>query len=338
MHSKPSSFIHRLRTTTWRLAKALLALVLLLALGGALYEARTVAQEAKKYPPPGRLYDLGGYRLHLNCTGAGSPTVVMESGLCRDGLDWSWVQPGLSEHTRVCTYDRAGSGWSDPGPLPRDSRSIAGELHKLLQTADIVEPVVLVGHSAGGSHIQLFEHLFPKMVAGMVLVDVAHQETARPAPPRPLVALAKLLRFTGVGRSLGMMDGKDLPTDVQAAENSLLYRPHFLTTMVEENEAVAETLRQVAEVGTPGSLGDLPLVVLTAAGPVESLPRPASMSLEEARQDRAMRLRLQHSLLNLSTKSRQVFAENSGHQIQKDEPELVIQVLRDLVEEIRQQG
>ncbi len=303
---------------------------------GAIYEVMAGLVAARRYPPPGELYDIGGYRLHLHCVGKGSPTVVLESGLGRDSLDWSWVQPGLVAHTRTCVYDRAGSGWSDPGPLPRDRRSVAGALHALLTAAGVDPSLVLVGHSAGGSYVQLFEHLYPEWVAGMVLVDVTHRETSvQKPPPAAMVAVVRLLRFVGVGRLFGMINGDDLPPEAQAMENTLVYRPAFISTLVAENEGVALTSRQIREVGVAGSLGDLPLVVMTAAGPVEDQPRPGSMTLVEAREELALRHRLQHEMLSLSTNSRQVMAKHSGHQIQKDQPEFVIEVISELIDRLR---
>ncbi len=334
--SSPATWRKRAARGAARLGKFLFSALGLLILAGIVYEAVAGLMATHRYPPPGDLYDIGGYRLHLNCIGEGEPTILLEAGLGRDSLDWSWVQPGLAEHSRTCSYDRAGSGWSDPGPLPRDSRSIAGELHELLASAGIEEPLMLVGHSAGGSFVQLFEHLFPESVAGMVLVDVTHrQESLQKPPPEAMVQFAKLLRFTGVMRLFGLIDGKDLPEEAQAAENSLVYRPNFLSTMVAENEGVALTLPQVREVGVAGSLGDLPLLIVTAAGPVDDLPRPRGMTLEEARQDLALRHRLQSEMLALSSNSRQVMADRSGHQIHKDQPELVVEVVGDLVEQVK---
>ena len=319
-----------------KLGKLLLAVLVGLTLAGVIYEVVAGLVASRQVPPLGELHDIGGYRLHLHCLGEGSPTVVLEAGLGRDSLDWSWVQPGLAARTRTCSYDRAGAGWSDPGPLPRDARSVAGELHALMESAGIDEPVVLVGHSAGGSFVQLFEHLYPDAVAGMVLVDVTHREVSlQKPPPAAMVTVAKVLRFVGVMRLFGLIDGDDLPPEMQAMENTLVYRPHFISTMVGENEGVALTSPQIREVSVADSLGDVPLVVLTAAGPVEDQPRPSSMSLDEARQDFVLRHRLQREMLALSSSSRQVLAERSGHQIHKDQPELVIEVVSDLVEQLR---
>ena len=129
------------------------------------------AADARAYPPPGQMVDVGGYRLHINCTGAGSPTVVIDAGLGDWSSMWGFVQPGVAKTTRVCTYDRAGAGWSDQGPLPRDARQFAKELHTLLQNANIPGPYVMVGHSMGGLPVRVFTHEYAAEVAGVVLID-----------------------------------------------------------------------------------------------------------------------------------------------------------------------
>jgi pimeloyl-ACP methyl ester carboxylesterase len=150
---------------------AVAGLIAVLALVGASYEAIAAAGDARRYLAPGQLVDIGGYRLHIQCVGTGSPTVVLDAGLSGSSLDWNLVQPELGRTTRVCAYDRAGMGWSDPGPQQRTPRQIADELHTLLTNAGIAEPYVLVGHSLAGKNVRLFALQHPDQVAGMVLVD-----------------------------------------------------------------------------------------------------------------------------------------------------------------------
>jgi pimeloyl-ACP methyl ester carboxylesterase len=126
--------------------------------------------------PPGQLVDAGGMRLHINCSGSGSPAVVLEAGFPGSSLDWLLVQPAVAKFTRVCSYDRAGFGWSEPGKPPRSSAQIAGELHALLTAANVPGPYVLVGHSMGGLYVRAFAAQFPQAVAGMVLVDATHED------------------------------------------------------------------------------------------------------------------------------------------------------------------
>src|SRR5688572_3723581 len=146
-------------------------LIIGLALLGAIYELLAEAADAKVYPPPGQLVDVGGYRLHINCTGTGSPTVVIDAGLGDWSTGWGFVQPEVAKTTRVCTYDRAGWAWSETGPLPRDAAQFAKELHTLLKNANIPGPYLMVGHSLGGLTVRVFVHDYSSEVVGVVLID-----------------------------------------------------------------------------------------------------------------------------------------------------------------------
>src|SRR5690349_5336558 len=133
-------------------------------------------------PPPGKLVDVGGWRLHLYCTGekrAGQPTVILEPGIGDFSVEWSLVQPGVAKYARVCSYDRAGDGWSDWGPHPRTYRQIVYELHTLLDKAGVKPPFVLVGQSYGGWLVRLYALTYPSDVAGMVLVDAGADDPWR---------------------------------------------------------------------------------------------------------------------------------------------------------------
>src|SRR5215212_6146640 len=172
--SPPISRIGKPRRLFPRLGRALLG-VLMLLIGlmvlGAGYETIMARGDATRYPAPGQLVDVGGYRMHIFCMGAGSPTVVLNSGAGGFSAEWSLVQPELAKATRVCAFDRAGMGWSEPGPAPRSPAHIADELHTLLVNAGIEGPLVLVAHSAGGKHARLYAQRHPERVAGLVLVD-----------------------------------------------------------------------------------------------------------------------------------------------------------------------
>jgi hypothetical protein len=144
----------------------LVALIMWLAASGAAYEAIMAAGDDERYPARGQRVDVGGYRLHIHCLGEGSPTVVLDAGLGGFSLDWSLVQPELAATTRVCTYDRAGYGWSDPGPQSRTPGQIVEELHTLLLNADIEGPYVLAGHSAAGKPVRLYADRYPHDAVG----------------------------------------------------------------------------------------------------------------------------------------------------------------------------
>ena len=132
--------------------------------------------------------DVGDHRLHIDCVGQGSPTVILESGLGTMSADWANVQPAVAKTTRVCAYDRAGTGWSEPGPEPRDPRQIARELHTLLGNASIDGPYV-VGQSFGGLYVRMYAAQYPKEVEGMVLVDASHPDMWTRLPPEVVATL-----------------------------------------------------------------------------------------------------------------------------------------------------
>src|SRR2546430_2574221 len=171
----PSSVSPRPRRTIRRRLLRLLVICSLTLVGllllGLSSQAIASAVDASHYPAPGKLVDIGGYRLHIHCTGTGSPTVILDAGLGGTSLDWSKVQPAVARFTRVCSYDRAGYGWSDTGPGPRTSQQIVKELHLLLMHAQISGPYLLVGHSVGGLNMRLYAYRYPHEVAGMVLLD-----------------------------------------------------------------------------------------------------------------------------------------------------------------------
>ena len=152
------------------------AILVTLPAVGFVYQSLSNRQDAKRNPEPGRLVDVGGYRLKANCMGAGSPSVVLESGLGDMSAEWTRVQPEIAKFTRVCSYDRAGYGGSDAGPMPRTSAQIARELHTLLQNAKENPPYLLVGHSFGGYNVRVFNGTYPNEVMGIVLVDATQED------------------------------------------------------------------------------------------------------------------------------------------------------------------
>ena len=155
----------------WRPLLGLVVVLLALAVAGAIYQAIATELAERAYPPPGEMVDVGGYSLHINCVGQGSPTVVLDGGSGEWSAQWVRVQREVSDTTRVCAYDRAGMGWSEMGPEPRDARQISSELHTLLSKAGIEGPYVLVGHSLGGLSMQTYAARYPDEVAGVALVD-----------------------------------------------------------------------------------------------------------------------------------------------------------------------
>ncbi len=276
----PSARVLPTRAPRWRRMRrilfALLALPVALALAGLSYEAVMSATDARRYPPPGRLVDVGDHHLHLNCTGTGSPTVILEGGKGVTSLHWSLVQPRLAQETRVCAYDRAGLGWSEPGPLPRTPERVVEELHTLLQAAGEPGPYVLAGHSLGGRYVRLFAALHPHEVAGLVLVDARSEyhdkhipaeleaELAARNTPGPEIEPMRrlgLIRLFAVPLStMGDPEAALLPKETLTATMLQSVRPEALTAGQSEFAA----LKQNDALLQDATLGNLPLRVLVS--------------------------------------------------------------------------
>jgi pimeloyl-ACP methyl ester carboxylesterase len=265
-----------------RIGRALLGLVvvlLVLAVLGAIYQAIATELAERTYPAPGEMVDVGGYSLHINCVGQGSPTVVLDAGSGGFSAQWVRVQREVSGTTRVCSYDRAGMGWSEMGPDPRDAKQITSELHTLLSKADIEGPYVLVGHSFGGMYMQTYAARYPDEVAVVALVDSSTdpgqfsqrpeaRESNEPQKQRSAV-VSQLVRLgvslparLGVVRLLSKFDpaSSELPPQQREQIDALTPSTRQFTTFVLEFLAPTQTLR----LGSPGSLGNKPLAVVTA--------------------------------------------------------------------------
>jgi len=164
----------------------ILGLLILVTISGISYQAVEARVDARQFPQEGKSVDIGGLKLNIDCTGQGSPTIILESGLEVPASGWRLVQPEIAKFTRVCSYDRAGYGWSDPGSMPRTSTRIATELHTLLQKAGENPPYVLVGHSFGAANVRVYNGLYPNEVVGMVLVEGGYDGLRLPASIKKL--------------------------------------------------------------------------------------------------------------------------------------------------------
>ena len=302
-------------------------------------------------PPPGTLVDIGGFRLHLHCTGNGSPTIVLDAALGASSLSWSLVQPELARLSRVCSYDRGGFGWSDPGPMPRTADRIAEELHTLLERARVPPPYVLVGHSFGGLVALIFARRFRSVISGLVLVDPAHAEDwVTPAPKEQVqidrgvrlcrygavtariglarvvstlvgfgqIRTARLLVNVASRRGLSRQDEailapvRKLPPELRPTLAQFWSKPHFFEALGSQIESVCVSAGKVLE-ATAGGYGDLPLVTISSTDPG------------------AYRLRQQDAMATLSTRGRHIMASQSGHWIPLDQPQVVIDAVKEVV-------
>lgn len=312
-------------------ARIMVMFVFLLAVAGFLYENISEARDRRFHRMPGQLVDVGGYELHIDCAGEGSPTVILDAGLGDSFMSWRKVQPQIAKIARVCSYDRAGLGYSDNSPRPRTSAVIAEELHTLLRNAGISGPLILVGHSMGGFDVRLYAKFYRNDVAGTVLVDSSHPEQQKrfPAAVNDLdagwIREAEFLEFAtpfGVPRLLGFC-GSDAA--VRAAECNF----HSAREQVAELKSISTSAAQAAEAG---SLGDMPLIVLShdPDTPQPDFPEDLVKPVNDAWQ------KMQTELAGLSTRGSQRIAKNSGHYIQLDRPDMVVDAVRQVVEQARQ--
>ena len=303
------------------------ALMLTLAFAGAVYQVIATKLSERKYPPPGRLVDVGGYRLHVHCSGSegtnGGPTVVMDAGIGECSIGWSLVQPEIAKFARVCTYDRAGLGWSDPAPTARTSQQIVNEMHALLTQAGVEPPYVMVGHSFGGLNVRLYASQFPEEAAGLVLVDSAHEDYSIRHTLPLYIRLGLLTAPLGVPRLFAGVVVSENPIFAGDSRYPPAYRAiatstQYLNTVRREWSTVDESWSQAR--GSNKSLGDRPLVVLLPTSDHELFP---------------VAKRLQTELASRSTEGKLILVENTGHHIQHDQPGTVIDAVRAVVEAVR---
>lgn len=313
-------------------------LLVLLVLFGVTWLAGQWAKAnlRRAYPPPGQLIDVGGYRLHLDCRGQGSPTVLLEAGLGDFSVQWAQVQPAVADFTRVCTYDRAGLGWSESSTHMRTVTTMAAELDTLLNRARETGPLVLVGHSFGGIIVRAFAQQAKNAVVGMVLVDAAHEAQSARLPALRTAAtqmqqqfqlLDRLSRVGLLALAPDQIPNRGLPPAALAHYRARLAASPYFTAALAEQTALYP-LTEDAPPSPPAKLGDLPLIVLSR-GQAASLP---GLTAAENAELEGTWQRLQAELVALSTNSQQQIATRSGHEIHLQEPDLVVTAIRQLVQ------
>jgi pimeloyl-ACP methyl ester carboxylesterase len=324
------------------LSPLFLTLILLTVSVGIFLTVATRAKSRlkKQYPPIGQMIDIGGYRLHMHVESAGTPTVIFDAGAGGIGLSWELVRPAIAKVTRVVTYDRAGLGWSDPSPYPRDAATMALELHTMLTNANISAPYILVGHSLGGVVARQFAAKYPNEIAGLVMVDSAHEQQMKHFP-EPLVkmvnsmkgmfAVMKLVSKLGIfalkPSLIQIGDNGKFPNELVAQMQGVMASSDsHAEAMIAESESV-----YAAKTQPVSTLGDVPLTVISH-GQLDANAVPPTLG-EQVRYDyEAAWQKLQVAIMALSTRGRHIVAERSGHNIMFDQPEIVIESVLEIVE------
>lgn len=346
------------------LKRGLRALVIVLAslpVLGFTYETVAAALDAWRFAPPGKLVAVNGHQMHINCTGEGSPTVVMDAGLGGWSLDWSAVQPEIAQFTRVCSYDRAGLGWSEPGSAPGDAQRAVEDLHALLISSGERGPFVLAGHSAGGLRAVLYAHTYPQEVAGVVLVDPTPRATdeervvllspaeqaeygalVQSLTPEPeaagfdIVALVETLRPFGVPRLLSdtFLEGSPYAYVHPELQPSFRYGMNQPARLATTRAEIAQRQITIDRVRAVESLGDLPLAVLASTKLTTFYRDPLQANLPPRLVDLIQETTwlAEVDMSRLSTNSTIAPVDRSGHYIPFDRPDAVVAAVRQMVE------
>ena len=343
------------KSRLWRfLKRVVIGVVLLLvcaALAGAAYQAIANWRDARRFPQEGRSIALGaefpGVSLNLNCAGQGAPTVILDSGLGVPAAGWDLVMPDVARFARVCSYDRAGYGWSGAGPMPRTSGQIVNELHALLASSRERGPYVLVGHSFGGYNVRVYANKYPADVAGLVLVDTSHEDQNQLMPPslkkltEEQIAqldsekrLMPILIFFGIAR-LTADENSDskLSKDFRDKMKYLQLQTKFIDAAFSELKSFKESAEEVRQAG---NLGDRPLVVLTAGKELGAKDLPKGVSVEEMREFRKTWVNdLQVRQARLSTRGKQIVVADSTHMIPVERPDTVVNGIHEVCDAVK---
>lgn len=308
------------------------------------------AQKEPPIPPPGQMVDIGGWKIHVNCTGEAKPnqpTIILEAGAGDFSVEWSLVQPSIAQFARVCSYDRAGDGWSEMGPHPRTMRQLVYELHTLMQRAGEKAPFLLIGQSFGGVVVRLYHMTYPNEVAGMMLIDAGrldpwrfidgklqHANEMAKGTPVPDVKTANPLRESDIpdGARAQMEAGArssvaranesrdKLPDEAKRMRTWTLGTVKHVAAYVNPFEAEELALMVADTKGKQYPLGDLPLTVISAGR--------AQYDEKWMEDDHTQS---QAAMAKLSRNGRQIVAKESGHHVHIDQPDLVTSAVRDLL-------
>jgi pimeloyl-ACP methyl ester carboxylesterase len=310
---------------------------------GAIYQALATSSDRRRFLPPGKLIAINSNNWHYQIMGKGNPTVIVDSGAGGTHLDWQLVQPEVAKFTRILTYDRAGYGWSDLSSKPRTAEQVVSELRQLLRKAEIEPPYVLVGMSLSGLFSRLFAYHYPEEVTGMVLVDVAHEKMYEGSPDEwvelnkrlewLLIYVLPIMGHIGLFRLLVTFDYLPLaaglfqkfPPSMQPLAKALYSRTQFGKAFAQESAAVSVSMKQVEEARKTKPFPDIPLIVLSSGKPDFDITQEVLQKLQKLHVD----------IANESPQGVHIVAHESGHAIQLDDPELVVDAIRQVVERVR---
>jgi pimeloyl-ACP methyl ester carboxylesterase len=324
--------------TSTKLVMTSVILGLLIGAGGSAYNALCIRYYRHIAGIPGKLYVISGHAMHLYCTGRGSPTIVLSSGLGDDSLGWAKIQPVLSQETRVCSYDRAGFGWSDEGEGVQDANAISTQLHKLIEAALIQRPIILVGHSISGIYLRSYAAHYPSDLAGLVLVDGAtplqderipkeliriQEAQRRQMPWQKLLMTFGWYRLRGV--CTGISPGFEAYSAWIKADSCIPSQIHATEIELDAERISGE------ETVHAGPFNDLPVLILSRDPNIVPSNWPAAVSRDNA----VVWSQMQEEAKDLSRRSKRIIARGSDHYIQVDRPDVVNREVAELVMLIR---
>jgi len=321
---------------TKRIGLSLVGTLAVIALSGALYQSISEKIDAKKYPPIGKLVDVGGYNIHLYTTGSGGPSVILDAGMGCNALGWSLVQPKVAEFSQVTAIDRAGNGWSDESPLERTSVNIITEFRTALKKANIPAPYILVGHSFGGLNAQLWAGLYPDEVLGVILVDSSHEDHFEKLPMPQLNHTAMMLASRlGIARLVTHLPVYKksvavFPEQIQKQLLSQLRTTKFMRAVLGEGAQFETSCKYLKTVGS--SLKHKPLIVISAAKRAS-----AEGSGYSQEQIDAFFVHFKDSQKDLSAKSTRgklVIAEESDHMVTLNQPQIIVDSIKEMVDSL----
>ena len=327
---------------------AIAAVLLIVALAGLVYQAIGVRSDARRFVAPGRLIESGGGRVHIQQAGHGAPSVILEAGIAATSLSWTRVQERIAEFTQVISYDRPGLGWSDPQRSPRTLENFVDELHRLLQSAGVESKRILVGHSFGGLIVSLYASRYPQDVTGLVLVDPVAPSEWSGATPQQLAILDRGVRLSRRGAFLARLGVVRFALAVLVSGGRLVPKT---IARISSGRGASVTERLVGEVrklpaevwpmvrshwcrpgcfnAMAGYLASLP--ASAAAVAASMIPPEIPITILSAADSPPGRLREHAAAAKTSLRGRHIVASKSGHWILLDEPELVVDAVREMI-------